>query len=139
MANKQMAFDQHVMFPSDAKRLVKAFIKMKKPVFLHGSSGIGKSDIIRAVGAEEGREVIDIRLLLMTEVDVRGIPYFNPDNKRMEWAPPAAIPLEKDSNAIIFLDEITQASPSVQAAALQLVLDRKIGEFHLPENVSNVS
>ena len=127
------------MFPKDAKRLITAMINMQRPIFVHGSPGIGKSDIIRQIGQAEGRDVYDVRLLLMTEVDVRGIPYFNATTGKMEWAPPGVFPLDEGSNAIIFLDEITQASPSVQAAALQLVLDRKIGDYSLPEKVSIVA
>jgi hypothetical protein len=125
--------------PKDAMRLTKAMIQMKKPIFLHGPPGIGKSDLVREIGKELGRDVYDIRLLLMGETDIRGLPYFNSDSKKMEWAPPSAFPLEKDSNAIIFLDEITQATPSVQAAALQLVLDRQIGEFKLGDEVAIVA
>lgn len=130
---------EHTVSPERAKKIVTTMIKMKKPVFLHGSPGIGKSDVIRQIGKDLGREVYDIRLLLMTEVDIRGIPYYNAASNTMEWAPPSCFPLDEDSDAIIFLDEITQASPSVQAAALQLVLDRQIGDFKLPENVAIVA
>ena len=41
-------------------------------------------------------------------------------------------------NAILFLDEINAAPPSVQAAAYQLILNRRIGEYHLPKGVSIV-
>jgi len=40
------------------------------------------------------------------------------------------------SNAILFLDEINAAPPSVQAAAYQLILNRRVGEYHLPDGVS---
>jgi hypothetical protein len=131
--------NERTLSPKDAMRLTKAMIQMKKPVFLHGPPGIGKSDMIREIGKELGRDVYDIRLLLMGETDIRGLPHYNSDSKKMEWAPPSAFPLEKDSNAIIFLDEITQATPSVQAAALQLVLDRQIGEFKLGDEVAIVA
>lgn len=131
--------NERTLSPKDAMRLTKAMIQMKKPVFLHGSPGIGKSDMIREIGKELGRDVYDVRLLLMGETDIRGLPYFNTVSKKMEWAPPSAFPLDKDSNAIIFLDEITQAPPSVQAAALQLVLDRQIGEFKLGDDVAIVA
>lgn len=42
------------------------------------------------------------------------------------------------SKAILFLDEINAAPPSVQAAAYQLVLNRRVGEYRLPEGVSMV-
>jgi len=131
--------NERTLSPKDAMRLTKAMILMQKPVFLHGSPGIGKSDMIREIGKELGRDVYDIRLLLMGETDIRGLPYFNSTTKKMEWAPPSAFPLDENSTAIIFLDEITQASPSVQAASLQLVLDRKIGDFKLGDGVAIVA
>lgn len=123
----------------DTYRLVKGYIAMKRPVFIAGQPGVGKSDIIRQIAKEEQRDVFDVRLLLMTEVDVRGIPYYNSKTNTMDWAPPSVFPLKEDSTAIIFLDEITQASPSVQAAALQLVLERRIGDYIVPEGVAIVA
>jgi hypothetical protein len=131
--------NERFVSPNTALKIVKHSIRLKRPVMLHGPPGVGKSDMIRQVGMDLGRDVYDVRLLLMTEVDIRGIPYFSATTGNMEWAPPSAFPLNKDSNAIIFLDEITQASPSVQAAALQLVLDRKIGEFELGDEVALVA
>lgn len=131
--------NDRTLSPVNAGRLIKAMIEMKRPVFLHGSPGIGKSDIIRQIGEDLGRPVIDIRLLLMSEIDLRGMPYLNKETNEMVWAPPVCIPLHEDSNAIIFFDELTQAPPSLQAAALQLILDRQIGEFKLPEGVSMVA
>ena len=51
----------------------------------------------------------------------------------MEWAAPAALPRKKDAKAIVLLDELNTAAPSIQAAAYQLVLDRKLGDYRLPE------
>lgn len=48
------------------------------------------------------------------------------------------VQLEKFSHAILFLDEINAAPPSVQAAAYQLILNRRVGEYHLPKGVSMV-
>jgi hypothetical protein len=56
-----------------------------------------------------GREVIDIRLSLWEPTDIKGIPYYNADNKTMVWAPPAELPTDPDSTAIVFLDELTRS------------------------------
>jgi hypothetical protein len=42
-------------------------------------------------------------------------------------------------NGLLFLDELAQAPPLVQAACLQLTLDRVIGEYRLPEGWSVVA
>jgi hypothetical protein len=71
------------------------------------------------------------------ETDLIGTPFVK--DGKMVWAPPKMIPLDPDANNIIFFDELTQATPSLQAAALQIILDRRIGEFVLPDNVVMVA
>ena len=57
----------------------------------------------------------------------------------LQWAPPAELPSQEFAsqfdNIVLFLDEMNSAAPSVQAAAYQLVLNRKVGTYKLPDNV----
>jgi MoxR-like ATPase len=103
------------------------------PVMLWGPPGVGKSQIVAQVAAKHGAPVLDIRLSQMEPSDLRGIP-FRVDN-RVEWAVPAMLPDEARHPAagILFLDEINTAPPSVSAAAYQLILDRRLGEYQVPE------
>lgn len=103
------------------------------PVMLWGPPGVGKSQIIAEVGQRHHVPVIDIRLSQMEPSDLRGIPFRNED--RVEWAAPAILPDEQrhGSQGILFLDEITSAPPSVSAAAYQLILDRRLGEYEIPD------
>jgi len=102
------------------------------PVMLWGPPGVGKSDMIRQTGERHGAPVIDIRLSQMEPSDLRGIPFRNGDF--VEWAAPAILPDVRRHGAqgILFLDEITSAPPSVSAAAYQLILDRRLGEYEVP-------
>jgi hypothetical protein len=108
-------------------------------VFLWGPPGIGKSDIVKQIGDDAGREVIDVRLALWEPTDIKGIPYYNADQGKMVWAPPSELPTDADSKAIIFLDELNSAPPAVQAAAYQLILNRRVGTYHLPKGVDVVA
>ncbi len=103
------------------------------PVMLWGPPGVGKSQIIAQVGERHNAPVIDIRLSQMEPSDLRGIPFRN--DERVEWAVPAMLPDEDrhGSAGILFLDEITSAPPSVSAAAYQLILDRRLGEYRVPD------
>lgn len=125
--------------PNEAKRSIRKCIKIQRPVFMWGPPGIGKSDIVKQIGLEQDREVIDVRLSLWEPTDIKGIPYFNPEEHTMTWAPPAELPTDPESTAILFLDELNSAAPATQAAAFQLVLNRRVGTYVLPKGVSIVA
>jgi AAA domain (dynein-related subfamily) len=103
------------------------------PVMLWGPPGVGKSRIVAQVAAANGVPLIDIRLSQMEPTDLRGIPFRNGD--RVEWSIPALLPdaTRHGPRGILFLDEITSAPPAVTAAAYQLILDRRLGEYVLPD------
>ena len=83
--------------------------------------------------------MIDLRLALMEPTDLRGIPYYNEKTGQMMWAPPADLPTQELADQfeciVLFLDEMNQAPQSVQAAAYQLILNRRLGTYTLPDNV----
>ena len=121
------------------KALRKAFNK-KRPVFLWGPPGIGKSEIVVEIANEWGNTlVIDLRMAQMEPTDIRGIPFFNKDLGVMDWAPPIELPSEELAaqydHVILFLDEMNSAMPAVQAAGYQLILNGRVGKYVLPSNV----
>jgi hypothetical protein len=103
------------------------------PVMLWGPPGVGKSQIIAGIATKHGVPLIDIRLSQMEPTDLRGIPFRKDDN--VEWSVPSMLPdaSRHGSAGILFLDEINAAPPTVSAAAYQLILDRKLGEYTIPE------
>ena len=127
------------MGPKAARKAIRKAIIKHRPTFLWGPPGIGKSDLVKQIGTELDREVIDVRLALWEPTDIKGIPYYNSDAGKMVWAPPAELPTNPESTAIIFLDELNSAPPAVQAAAYQLVLNRRVGTYELPAGVDVVA
>ena len=125
--------------PKAAKRSLRRAFKANRPLFLWGPPGIGKSDIVKQMGEELDAHVIDIRLSLWEPTDIKGIPYFDSDSGKMAWAPPIELPDaemgKKHKQIILFMDEMNSAAPAVQAAAYQLVLNRRVGTYKLPDNV----
>ncbi|MBD3620125.1 MAG: MoxR family ATPase [Chromatiales bacterium] len=103
------------------------------PVMLWGPPGVGKSQMIAQVADKFNAPVVDVRLSQMEPSDLRGIPFRVED--KVEWAIPAMLPdAERHGpKGILFLDEITSAPPSVSAAAYQLILDRRLGNYQVPE------
>lgn len=102
------------------------------PVMLWGPPGVGKSQIVADIARKHGVALIDIRLSQMEPTDLRGIPFRS--GSLVEWSIPAVLPDagRHGEAGILFLDEITSAPPSVSAAAYQLILDRRLGEYEVP-------
>jgi hypothetical protein len=124
------------------RSLLKAF-KHKRPLFLWGPPGIGKSELVSDITKDLNGFMIDLRLGQMEPTDIRGIPFYNKDVSKMDWAEPIDLPSQELADqypiVVLFLDEMNSAAPSVQAAAYQLILNRRIGKYHLPDNVVMVA
>ena len=103
------------------------------PVMLWGPPGVGKSQMVAQVAAGHDVPVIDIRLSQMEPSDLRGIPFRV--EEQVEWAIPSMLPDTRRHglSGILFLDEINSAPPGVSAAAYQLILDRKLGDYRVPD------
>lgn len=130
--------------PNNAKASILHSMSKKRPIFLWGPPGIGKSDIVKQVtDTFDNSYLIDIRLSLWEPTDIKGIPYFDSNVGKMVWAEPAELPsdqmAEQYDNIVLFLDEMNSAAPAVQAAAYQLILNRRIGQYKLPDNVMIVA
>ena len=124
------------------RSILKAF-KHKRPLFLWGPPGIGKSELVEDITKELGGYMIDLRLGQMEPTDIRGIPFYNKELGKMDWAAPIDLPDEELASqyplVVLFMDEMNSSAPSVQAAAYQLILNRRIGKYKLPDNVVMVA
>lgn len=97
-------------------------------LWLWGPPGVGKSTLVRAEAEKLGLSFIDFRGVTCEPTDVRGFPTV--ENGVVRWARPEFLPSEGEG--ILFLDELGQAPGLVQAALLQLTLDRRCGEHEIP-------
>jgi hypothetical protein len=128
------------MKASEISSVVERLISKKLPVFIWGAPGIGKSSIVKQIAEKRALAFIDLRLSLLDPTDLKGIPFFDEANREGVWAKPNFLPREEDeSEGILFLDEINTAPPAVQASAYQLILDRRVGEYRLPDGWSIVA
>lgn len=109
-------------------------------VYLCGPMGVGKSTLVKAVAKtleqKTGKKVCvtDIRLLHFSPVDLRGVPAADAAREFTVWLKPKLFDLDPEVINILFLDELSAAPQSMQAAAYQIALDKCIGEFALPKN-----
>jgi len=119
------------MRASDLTKSLSALVVQKVPTFLWGAPGIGKSSIVKQIAQANDLDFIDLRLALMDPTDLKGIPFYDKESHSALWAPPAFLP--REGKGILFLDELNSAAPAVQSSAYQLILDRRVGEYELPE------
>ncbi len=125
------------MKPSQVALSLNHLADRKRPAFLWGPPGAGKSDIMAQVAAARKEELRDVRLNLMDPVDLKGFPVVRgatAKNQQMAFVPPDFLPTK--GKGILFLDEMNSAPRAVQAAAYQLILNRKLGDYELPEGWS---
>jgi len=127
----------------EARESLKKCFQKQRPVFLWGPPGIGKSELVAEITNEMKGHMIDLRLGQMDPTDIRGIPYYNKEQNLMDWAPPIDLPTEEFAKdfpvVVLFLDEMNSSAPAVQAAAYQLILNRRVGKYQLPDNVVMVA
>lgn len=130
---------------SEAFQLVLDSLSASLVPMLHGSPGIGKSDLLHAVAEHLNLKVIDIRLGQCDPTDMNGFPAKSACGKYSTYLPMDTFPLEdeplpagKDGWLILF-DELPGAMKAVQDAAYKIILDRMVGQHHLHEKVHMVA
>jgi len=128
--------NEYTLKPSLVTQAMRLMIRAKRPLCLWGSPGTCKSQLVAQASAAEQLSLIDIRAVLLDPVDLRGLPHVNSDG-RSHWAIPEFLP--RDGCGVLFLDELNRAPQLVQNACFQLILDRKLGEYNLPDGWTIVS
>lgn len=125
------------MKPSRLSSVLFTLLGQRWPAFIWGPPGIGKSALVHEVSKKAGLQVLDLRASLLDPTDLRGIPAIV--DKQAVWCPPSFLPTKKMPPGVLFLDEINAAPPLVQASLYQLVLDRRVGEYVLPDGWSIIA
>ena len=87
--------DNLTITSTQARKAILAAFKAKRPIFLWGPPGIGKSECVEEITDELGGFMVDLRMAQMEPTDIRGIPYFNKEISKMDWAEPVDLPSEE--------------------------------------------
>ena len=119
------------MKPSRLDTVLESLLDQRWPSFIWGPPGVGKSSLVHSIARRRSLPVVDLRASLLDPTDLRGIPAIQ--DGQAVWCPPAFLPRAGRPPGILFLDEINAAPPMVQASLYQLVLDRRVGEYELPD------
>lgn len=118
------------MKPSRLFEALVALVGERVPLHIWGACGVGKSQIVAQVAEHLEYDFLDVRAVQLDPVDLRGLPRIDAD--QTVWSPPRFLPTK--GKGILFLDELTSAPQMTQAGCYQLVLDRKLGEYTLPDD-----
>jgi len=153
--------DHRQLTSKEVRASVMRCFAVKRPAFLWGPPGIGKSELVESITEDLGGVMYDLRLGQMEPTDIRGIPFFNQDDAVMDWAQPVDLPqgeqlvidaiqeeqlnIEVETGTrikdmpivVLFLDEMNSAPPSVLAAAYQLILNRRVGKYRTSSQCFN--
>lgn len=130
-----LSINEHEVSISEAADLLDLLTVNFDPVMIWGKPGVGKSAIVAQLASRRGCGFIDFRANLREPVDMRGIPVVDHKTGTTRWFVPDELPQVKRDGifGILFLDEINTASPQMMAVLMGLVLDRKVGEYTLPD------
>jgi MoxR-like ATPase len=120
------------MTPSGLSQFLQGVLRnrLTMSVMIWGPPGIGKSSIVAQTAAAQSLSCIDVRLSQLAPTDLRGLPVA--EAGRARWYPPDFLP--HDGSGVLFLDEINLAPPAMQGMVQQLVLDRRVGSYVLPDD-----
>ena len=111
------------------KKLVDHDLKLSTMIW--GPPGIGKSSIVAQTAQAHDMEMIDLRLSQLAPTDLRGLPVADHEHSVSRWYPPEFLP--RAGRGVLFLDEVNLAPPAIQGIAQQLILDRKVGSYTVPD------
>lgn len=119
------------MTPSELKEFLNQLItkNIQISTMIWGAPGIGKSSIVGQLTKEHEIGFVDVRLSQLAPTDLRGLPVA--DEGISKWYPPEFLP--REGKGILFLDELNMAPPAMQGVAQQLILDRQVGSYEVPE------
>ena len=105
----------------------------RRATMLWGTRGVGKSSIVRQVAEQHRVPLVDLRLTTIEPVDIRGAIFADEGQGKTIWLPPEFLPGPEQPEGILFLDELTAADQRLQISAYSLILDRRVGHYHLPD------
>ncbi|SFK49631.1 MoxR-like ATPase [Streptomyces pini] len=112
------------------------------PVLLWGEPGIGKTAALTQLAASLDLPLTTVIASVHEPSDFSGLPVVGDDPavQGVPMAPPQwAVELVRAGRGLLFLDELSTATPAVQAALLRVVLERKVGALRLPPGVRIVA
>lgn len=129
------------MNPAQLSSFLQFAITGKEPVLVKGKPGIGKTDIIKAACKAVGAHLIISHPVVSDPTDYKGLPFASKNGKEAHFLPFGELNslINATELTVFFLDDLGQATPAVQAAVMQLLLERRINGFKISDHVTFVA
>lgn len=150
------------MRPSQLMQALNLCVQKRRPAFVWGPPGVGKSELVAQLAKQNEMTLVDRRAATLGPTDAQGFPVPDTEAGVMKWLPADFLPpmfidkevitttgkgkaakttttierVKNDTRGILFLDELNQALPAIQATLYQLLLDRRVGAYELPDGWS---
>jgi len=117
---------------------LKTAILNKHKILVKGAPGVGKSEIIESVCDEINCKVILMHPVTSDETDFKGLPWKLEDQDAATFLPFGELKqmIDADRPTVCFIDDVGQARPAVQAAAMQLLQARRVNGHKISDDVS---
>lgn len=116
--------------------MLRSFIPARLSALITGKPGIGKTDIVEQATKECGADLIVSHPVTQDPTDFKGLPAKVSDTMAA-FLPfgDLAQAMSADKPTVWFFDDLGQASPSTQAAAMQLFLKREINGKRISDEI----
>ncbi|MER6677029.1 AAA family ATPase [Streptomyces sp. NPDC000983] len=128
--------------PDDQLDALTLAVSADLPVLLWGEPGIGKTAALTQLAASLDLPLTTVIASVHEPTDFSGLPIVGDDPATLgvPMAPPQwAVDLVRAGKGLLFLDELSTATPAVQAALLRVVLERRVGALQLPPGIRIVA
>lgn len=126
------------MRPTQLTSYLQFAIANRFPVLIKGKPGIGKSDIVAQACDLSGARLIISHPVVSDPTDFKGLPFPSANGTEAHFLPFGDLKelINADKDTVFFMDDLGQAPPSVQAAAMQLILARRINGHAVSDKVT---
>jgi len=125
----------HTIKPSQLRALLALTIPAREPVLVSGPPGVGKSDIVTQACRDAGADVVIMHPVVSDPTDFKGLPWVTKGEANFLPFGELQTLINADKLTACFLDDLGQATPAVQAAAMQLILARRVNGHSVSSNV----
>lgn len=125
--------------PALLTSILSKMVSKQMPVMITGRPGIGKSQVVEQVAHATNNKLILSHPVVSDPVDYKGLPALTETGA--EFIPFSDLKelIDATEPTIFFLDDLGQASPSVQAACMQLILARQINGHKVSDKVTFIA